>query len=195
VIVGFGNDEEIEAGIERLPRFANLRDISLGGKVTNAGLESIAKCDLGRNVTLSLHAPRISDRGLRHILDCDWITTLWINGARVSPDGIKLLAGMEHLECIGLLQEGRWTATRIRDEEIAALAGMNHLTKLFIIGPDVTDESIPALGTLSSLKTLSLLNTQITDEGLSRLQQRIPACTIAVRRDTESFTLAGVPAE
>jgi len=181
--VTFVDDAMVNAALAHLRHFPNLGNIILCGGVTDAGLQRITKFKFSRDIAVDLIAPHITDDGLRQLRDCGRVTTIWINGAHISSRGIELLAGLEHVTGLGLLEEGTGTLTRIGDDAIRSIAGMDQLSSLVIIGPRVTDKSIAALGSLSNLDTLDLLDTQISDDGLSRLRCLIPTCRIRVRRN------------
>src|SRR5262245_17073757 len=57
----------------------------------------------------------------------------------------------------------------VTDETLRALAPLQNLTVLYLIGAKVTDAGLKELAPLKSLAALSLSDTQVTDVGLKEL--------------------------
>lgn len=178
----FNSDAKIDNALVHLSRFPALEYIVLSGDVTGVGLKELADFQFPRSVTVNLMGSKLTDDGIRHLRRFRAATTIWINGPPISSDGIQLIAGMEHVRRLGLLQEGNNTLTQVGDETIASIAGMDQLNSLSIMGPKVTDDSIAAIGSLANLTTLHIWDTQISPEGILRLQSLLPECTIRVHR-------------
>src|SRR5687767_7854962 len=70
------------------------------------------------------------------------------------------------------------TGTNITDEELAQLAGLEHLQELRMVRCPVTDKGLVHLKALRSLKLLSLAGTKVTDAGMKELQSALPGVVI-----------------
>jgi hypothetical protein len=77
-----------------------------------------------------------------------------------------------HIERLGRFDRITWLdmwGRNLSDEELKALAGLNHLGVLHLNHSNMTDEGLKSLARSPSLVRLALDETQITDEGLKSL--------------------------
>jgi hypothetical protein len=92
---------------------------------------------------LTVHAPQVTDGGLRHIGKLTGLEELYIGNAR-----------------------------SITDARVSHLAGLNKLRSIHINCSNLTDNSLAILSSLPSMETLSLQDNHFSDKGLERLGRK-----------------------
>ena len=61
------------------------------------------------------------------------------------------------------------TRSRVRDDDLAAVASMKNLVRLQLNRTSISDQGLEHLKGLSNLETLNLYSTEVTDAGLAQL--------------------------
>ena len=112
---------------------------------------------MGDRVAVALmYNPEVRDATLERVGKRDSATELYLQGTRITDDGLKQLSGLKNLQILHLEETG------VTD------AGLNHLTGLV------------------NLKHLYLTDTKVTAEGVAMLKQAIPKIEIKWKeRSTE----------
>ena len=87
-----------------------------------------------------------------------------LTGARITDEGLQILAGLDNLEELFL------GGTSITDEGLRHLSRLHKLEKLGLRGTKVTDEGLKRLATLPNLAWLLIPETQVTPAGLAQLK-------------------------
>lgn len=113
-----------------------------------------------------------TDDNLVLIRECTGITTLFLNDAPVSNDGVAHLKGLKAL--INLTLAG----TKVSDAGLASLADLSHIQSLSLVNTTIGDQGVAHLSKLTELKTLNLSFTKVTPTGIAALQKALPNCKI-----------------
>ena len=90
------------------------------------------------------------------------LAELNLSGTRITDDAISALSGMQ-IKNLGLNE------TAVTDAMAAELVNIGGLTHISLIGTAVTDRTCEQLSALEKLLTLTMTNTAITDEGARHL--------------------------
>lgn len=113
---------------------------------------------------LPVASPRIAAyRSIKHVD---------LEGAHVTDESIRHLAGLDHIWCIHLTQ------CDVNDNHLTLLAAVGSLTVLRLNGSRVTDNAIPAIASINGLKSVDLSGTLVTKDGVTDLKRRSPDLTI-----------------
>ena len=96
--------------------------------------------------------------------------TLHFTALNVIKDfGDQQLATLEPLS--GQLEEINLARTKVTDEGLGTLSGMNKLKRLHLENTEITDAGLEHLASLQSLEYLNLYGTKVTDAGLRKLME------------------------
>jgi Leucine-rich repeat (LRR) protein len=118
---------------------------------------------------LDLSATSVSDAGLAHLVAATKLKQLFLEGTKLTDDGLLLVGRLKALEELDLSRlEG------ISDEGLAALAGLKNLNVLHLSGSPISDAGLAHLRGLKQLQSLETTGTKVTPEGLQKLQAALP---------------------
>ncbi|MGV3773665.1 MAG: c-type cytochrome domain-containing protein [Verrucomicrobiales bacterium] len=78
---------------------------------------------------------------------------------------------MEQLKAVETLVEVNLANQKVKDEDLAHIAGLKNLLKLHLENTPVTDAGMQHLKGLSNLRYLNLYNTSVTDAGIANLKE------------------------
>jgi hypothetical protein len=112
---------------------------------------------------LDLGGPWAKDAGLKELAGLKNLTCLGLSGTPVTDAGLKHLAGMTGLTQVDL------SGSKVTDKGVKVLAGMKGLTHLSLAYTGVGDEGLSSLAGLKGLTHLELRRAQVTDKGLKHL--------------------------
>ena len=151
-----------------------------------------------------LHLGRgLTDEGLVRLANMTTLQELGLNGAQITSKGIATLVALPSLRRLSFLDMelpseewwvnlGKLTSlqhldlnlirSKITGENVAHLAGLQSLKKLYIcafvvkdgsaiVSLDITDKGLGHISRLKSLENLTLSGAEITDEGLLQLSE------------------------
>jgi hypothetical protein len=119
---------------------------------------------LQRLRTLILDGAPISDEGLRHVAGLTGLVTLSLSNTRVTGAGLAQLTGLPGLEIL------RLDCLAVGDEGLGYVGRMASLRNLSLWRCPVTDKGLAHLKGLKRLVMLSLDETAVSNEGLERLE-------------------------
>jgi hypothetical protein len=91
------------------------------------------------------------------------IIRLDFGGEKRSPEVVKQVATLRHLQRLDLAQTG------LKGADLEPLRGMHSLRYLRLCINDVGDEGMRHVGTLTGLRELDLCSAKITDQGMRHL--------------------------
>jgi hypothetical protein len=150
---------------------------------TIAMLSGLEELDLGVGVNLGMGGKpaavggsnckvtgglQISDLGLAKLTSLKNLKRLNVNGARLSPAGIKVLQGLP-LERLSV-----WNIPALDDSAAEVLAGIPTLVNLDMSYTPVSDLGLQHLASLKNLKQLYLTETKVTPEAVALFQKQHP---------------------
>ena len=138
-------DEDLEA----LSHIDHITSLDLGGsqRITDKGLQHLARMPQLRKLNLSEHPGRITDRGLeplRHLSELRVFEMCWQAG--VTDEGISNLRFCDQLEAVDLL------GTHTGDAALAAVKGKPNL-RFLKTGRNVTDDGLRLLHEFPAFKS------------------------------------------
>jgi peroxiredoxin len=132
----------------------------------------------------------LSDKALVHLARLTGLRELNLEGyasretTRLTPAGLNLLKELKSLEYLTL-------PSHVTDGHLASLADMRSLKGLYFRENNlVTNEGLAALAALDGLEELELLGDRVSDAGLAHIA-RLPRLTYLILRGT-TFTDAGM---
>jgi hypothetical protein len=122
--------------------------------------------DLPNLTSLDLNeCPRITPQGLKHLRSLYHLERLSL---KQTPVGDAGLAHLDHAHGLKQLWLGKVGLTQASIPWIASNRGLTHLS---LDGAAIGDESMPLLATLDQLEVLVLRDTQLTSRGAAHLSQ------------------------
>jgi hypothetical protein len=128
------------------------------------------------------------DAGLAHLDDLHNLRDLYLVGADVSNEGLRLIGQLDDLESLCLVE------TKATDAGLAHLQGLDRLVSLHLEGTaggdQFGDAGLVHLGHFPNVEKLTLYGSGFTDQGIDQLK-RVPALRELSILDT-SFTIEGV---
>ncbi len=99
-------------------------------------------------------------------------------GDSVAPALTTLLPLRTHIT------ELKLSYSRVRDEDLEQITGLQELRKLWIDNTPVTDASISKIMSLKKLKSLNLSNTQISKNAVTSITSTYPKMVLHYEKDT-----------
>ena len=139
---------------------------------------------------------RVTDEGVRWLVNLPALTALDIGGTGVTDRGGEMLSGCsaECGACPALTSlKLRYCHDKVTNAAMWALRKLTTLTSLDISGTAVDDVGMLSLSTHPALTELDISCTSVTDEGLLALAN-MPALTRLCIGDCEHVTEEGVAA-
>jgi len=171
-----------DATFLHLNGLTNMRDLRLGGTMTDSGLEHLK--GLTSLTVLTLRSTKVTDRGLVHLKGLKSLITLFLHDTEVTD------AGLVHLDELTSLQMLDISGTKVTGTGLVQLKTLTNLYTL-LLGPKVSDAGLVHLKLLTSLKMLSLhRNNKVTDAGLVHLKDLTSLQSLYLQGT--SVTTAGV---
>lgn len=182
-----------DAGMASIARLTNLQRLSLWGpslrtrsarghaddQLTDRGLTKLAP--LKSLKSLFLRNAKITMSGLSRLNELPNLTLL--NLGDVEPDDTVMdISGLTRLEQLTICPA---RDSRIRDEDLACLAGLKHLRNLQFVWPDrntIGDQGVAYLAGLTNLDTL-VIGSKVTDVGLGHLRDMKKLNLLSVHGD------------
>jgi len=157
--VRFTPEEDELAQVARLRR---LKDLDVGGNVTDEGLRHIGRMTNLR--LLSFNASLVTDSGLEQLKPLRKLEYLYpSNGSTISADGLRHLASLPRLKFISL-----W-AYEIDDRDLEAIAGMSNLTGIDMLYGSINCKNLEPLTRLANLDHIRLVGVDLATRDLSAL--------------------------
>ncbi len=141
--------------------FANITGVQLESGQSDRILETVKH--FSQLEGLYLEGARITDQGLAVLEGKRRPVRLDLSDTRVGDQGLAHVEGLRSLEILYL------NGTGVSGDGLARLRGLISLTTLGLRGTMVTDAGLAHLKGLSRLESLDLDGTKITDDGLPRL--------------------------
>ena len=150
-----------DAHFQTLSELERLRVLRLsGGQCSAAAARSLA--NMPQLEQLHLRNVALDDAAIAAIAESRSLWLLNVSGAAVSPQAIERLADLPRLRQLRLGIKG---AVGNGDAYAAAVAKIEGLQSLHLIGIGVTDQGLRALAKLPRLQSLYLDDTQISEDG------------------------------
>jgi hypothetical protein len=118
----------------------------------------------------------------------DWITSVILNGKKVTDANLRDLRDFKHLSELQL------TDTMITDNGLKELSVFEGLSSLRLARTRVTAKGIPQLKTLKSLRALDLSNKDLNNEGVKQLREFTNLRSLALYNtqiDSDALTYLG----
>ena len=146
-----------------LKSFPALRVARLGHGITDAGLEHLR--DLEYLEVVTFPGARVTGPGLVYLKDLPRLQELDLENTEITDDALTHLQAMKRLRSLNL------TETDISDAGLQHLKGLTRLESLnlYYVQTPLTDAIAPILAGLPHLKQLDLAGASLTDAGLQLL--------------------------
>lgn len=125
------------------------------------GLSDLKRLGLGG-------ADNVGDKGLVHLSGLNHLSSLSLDGCKITDKGIESLAALPSLE--GLTMNG----SQVTDRGLKKLARIKTLKTLWLSHTVITDEGVKELAVLPGLEYLQIANTKVTDQGVGALKAALP---------------------
>lgn len=186
------SDEWLHAHRAEIGQLSNLTLLLRETDITGEGLKALrGMADLDG---LILTGTQLTDEDVIHLAAIPNVYDLYIDRTGISDAALAELSQMPNLRflsidstqatsrgiaglatCSGLRGLMLWDAD---DESVWDVVQLKGITRLMLIGEDVTSASLPALKRLHGLRTLSLYDAQLSDEEIREVQQALPSCRV-----------------
>lgn len=160
-----------DIGLSYLPRLKNLKTLTIGHDapgITDRGLKHLAECEQLRD--LILESPNITDNGLKHLAEYEPLRELWLKSPKITDDGLTHLAERQRLRRLTLLCP-KISSQGLQNLNIAKMLDMRDLR---LSGSKVGDEGLALLKGLHELRALDVEDCPVTDAGL----KHVPATSL-----------------
>lgn len=124
------------------------------------------------------------DLTVAHLAGLERITSLRLDEARITNEGMKAIGGLGRLEELqvssmeGSMNGVPCVAAQVTDGGLEHLRSLTRLEQLTLDGIPITDAGLDHLKGLTGLRELTLLDTKVTDEGVEKLRKALPNCQI-----------------
>ncbi|HBN78214.1 MAG TPA: hypothetical protein DD473_20865, partial [Planctomycetaceae bacterium] len=115
-----------------------------------------------------VRVPGVSGRGLANLPNPDAFHNLALHGTNIDDLGSKEISHFQKLRFLDLNHSG------INDEQLANLAGLTELDRLWLPSNPITDAGLKHLVGLTKLRDLQLQQTGVTAAGIAKLQEKLP---------------------
>jgi internalin A len=157
------------AELRKLPQ---LRDVTLRNcGITDAGVRELAAISTIEELRL-IDNPDVGDAGMKPLGQCLGLTSLNLEGTRVTDQGLKELRGLTKLELLTL------SDTAVTDRGLEHVRELKSLLSLDLSRTAVTDAGLDLLHGCENLISLDLYDTKVTEEGVRRLSAARPECMV-----------------
>jgi hypothetical protein len=159
-----------DAGLAVLPKFEHVESLSLDNcQYGNASLANVAKMKSLTSLSINGGVPKDPncDKGLASIKGMHQLTSLSLQGANVSPQGLAHIAEMTGLESLDVSN-----ITRFNDDSLALLTPLVNLKNLNLSNTRVSDSGFQHLLPFTQLETLRIGVMGISGTGLLELAKR-----------------------
>lgn len=179
-----GSEELTDACLPDLAQIGTLKELALGGEISDNGLRCIAR--MRSLEALFLSSGAVTDKGLLHLVELKSLRQLTLSRAnKVTDAGVAQLAQLSSLKILSL------HVPKITDRGLIGLARNASLEDLLLSCAHVTDEGLDHLSQLKSLRRLTLDGTKltevgivdctrVTEAGVVKLEQALPSCKIRI---------------
>jgi internalin A len=162
----------IDLDMDTISLLANLEDLDLGVGVS-LGKGGKPAAPGGGNCTVT-GGIQVTDLGLSKLAKLKKLRRLDVSGAKLTPEGIKVLEGLPQLERLSL-----WYCTDLDDSAAATLASIPTLTNLDVSYTAIGDKGLQSLAALPKLKLLYLTDTKVTPEAVASFHKEKPATFVS----------------
>ncbi len=149
-------------GLAHLLSLPRLRELRIGGGLTDAGMQVIGKSKSLRVLDVSRSA--VSDKGLSGLEKIEAFEGLDLSSTSITDKGLALLSKSTLLKRLNL------SKTPVTQVGLAHLRNLKKLRILDLQSTGACDENMPWIGSLSQLEILDLRETKVTNEGLRHLE-------------------------
>ncbi len=160
---------------ESTRHLANLKDLVVLTLQESPNLNDDAMTfiqQLGQLEWLNLSATSVSGAGFAHLTGHLHLRRLTMWRSRVDEEGMKAIAGLDHLTYLELAE-----SPGVDDCGLVHLAGMK-LQHLNLRHTSISDESVTVIITLKELQHLDVRATGISADGVRRIREALPACIV-----------------
>lgn len=170
--VDFNSANITDDNLKKLRGLKNVQELDLSNnRISDTGLKHLMEFTKLRVLLLDGDID-ITDAGLAHLIELTNLEFLALRGTNITDSGLERLNGMSKLKVLIL-----WD-TKITDTGLVHLKGLQRLEHLALDGTNVTDAGSKHLKGMTNLESLSLYRTRITDEGVDELRRALPNCKI-----------------
>ncbi len=158
-----------DAGAKELGVFTSLREINLSDtRITNAGMTGLK--GLTNLETLDLLRTRVTAAGVEQLLDLKKLRTLELPTETLITD--RILRGLREAGTLHALTQADGRELLLTGgQDGVRPSGPDSVISLELSNTRVTDEGLKALKGLDNLRELGLNHKKVTDEGLKELRE------------------------
>ncbi|MCA9260565.1 MAG: carboxypeptidase regulatory-like domain-containing protein, partial [Planctomycetales bacterium] len=115
--------------------------------------------------SLEMRNAKVTDWGVRQLVDTASLRELNLARAEVTDDGLEAIAAIESLEELDV------SGTQVGDAGLRRLSKHSGLKRLFMRDTRVTDAGLADVGRLRQLEELDITGCRIDDQGLAHLSE------------------------
>lgn len=149
------------------------------GNLTDDSLVHLAACKRLQVLNLGANGRAFTGAGLRHLAGCTSLRHLTLNHSpALQDDGVKHLAMVRSLEVV-LLNN----CPQITDATIDSLVALPRLSKLYVVGTQVTEAGLIKLANVKSLQWLEVRPTQLSPAAALQLKKALPKLEVVFIED------------
>ena len=116
------------------------------------------------------------------------LTELNLGGVRLRDEDLASIAGLKNLEVLHL------DNTPITDAALVHVGALENLISLNLFGTAITDAGLQRLAGLRNLTSLYLAETKVTAQGVARLQKDLPNAQIDIGAELKDLAKKEAPA-
>lgn len=180
--------DEIPALAARIP---NVKELIIfgGATITDEGLEHIGKMKQLEN--LMLFSEEITDEGIAEITACKNLEALLLDGIQLTSASLEYIATLPKLKTLNIscfeiastdlahLSKSKTLSDLdlncdLSDDDLAMLAGIPNLTKLFISGDSLSNAGLNHVAKMVNLDYIDIYAPDITVAGVKKLKEAKP---------------------
>jgi internalin A len=159
VLYGVNMTDDSLSALEGL---TELRELSIAGGVTDAGLKHLAPLTKLRH--LDFQEATIAGDGLNHLQRMATLEELNLSRADVQGDALAPIDGLASVAKLTLAY------AKVTDSQLRHLKGLRNLKDLEMVGVQVDGSGFESLRGLPKFEHLSLYKAAVTDQGISSIR-------------------------
>jgi hypothetical protein len=178
------DDAAVASSAHALGQIPELKSISFGQRVTDAGIKKIiSPKPATAPLLLNFQCLQMSDVSLADIAQMSRLQELFFLSSSISAKGLEHLVGVQGLKTLSLWEQvgekGNVTDRyRFGPEEYSTIAKLKDMELIRIRGHVVSDDSVRELHALKNIKRLDFVYCIVSKAAIERLRLALPECNV-----------------